>query len=555
MAAKRLSMRKIREVLRLIHEFGLPQRKVARSCSIGRSTVRDYVSRAAAAGLRWPLPEGLDDAALEKLLFPSPPPPGLERPIPDWSEIHTELRHKGVTLSLLWQEYKAVNPEGYQYSQFCELYRRWRGLLGVWMRQDHRAGEKLFVDYAGQTVEVINADTGEVKEAQIFVAVLGASSYTFAEAAWSQSLPDWIGSHERAFGFFGGVPELVIPDNLKSGVSKACRYEPDLNPTYQDMANHYGAAVIPARVRKPKDKAKVESGVLVVERWILARLRKRTFFSLDELNRAIRGLLEDLNNRSMQKLGRSRRELFEKLDRPALGPLPLIPFQYAEWKKAKVNIDYHIELDGHYYSAPYQLTGKQLDVRFSARIVECFHKGKRVASHRRSFKTGRHTTIAEHMPRSHREHLKWTPERLLNWAAKTGPACEAMAKAIMESRSHPLQGFRSVLGIMRLAKTYGDERLEAACQRALDINAKSFSSVKSILNNNKDKEKSPQISQPMLPIEHQNIRGNGYYAPKKGETDRADQSHHGKTQNHEAHRNVQGPGRTGTDGRHPKPVF
>lgn len=258
------------------------------------------------------------------------------------------------------------------------------------MRQDHRAGEKLFVDYAGQTVDVVKTKTGEVKDAQIFVAVLGASNYTFWEATWSQGLPDWISSHERAFSFFDGVPELVIPDNLKSGVSKACRYEPDLNPTCQDLANHYGTAVIPARVRKPKDKAKVESGILVVESWILARLRKRTFFSLDELNRATKGLLEQLNSQPMQKLGRSRRELFEKLDRPVLDPLPLMPFQYAEWKKAKVNIDCHIELDGHYYSAPYQLAGKQLDVRFSARIVECFHKGRRVASHRRSFKKGRH---------------------------------------------------------------------------------------------------------------------------------------------------------------------
>ena len=543
MAAKRLSMRKIREVLRLRHEFGLSQRDIARSCSIGRTTVRDYLSRASAAGLSWPLPPGLDDGAIDRLLFPPAPPPGARRPLPEWSEIHLELRKKGVTLELLWEEYKSVYPEGYQYSRFCELYRDWRGLLKLWMRQDHRAGEKLFVDYAGQTVDVVNPKTGEIKDAQIFVAVLGASSYTFCEATWSQSLPDWIGSHERAFRFFGGVPELLIPDNLKSGVNKTCRYEPELNPTYQDLAHHYNTAVIPARVRKPKDKAKVESGVLVVERWILARLRKRTFFSLDELNQAIKELLEYLNNKPMQKLKRSRRELFERLDRPALGSLPLIPFPYAEWKTAKVNVDYHIELDFHYYSVPYQLYGKKLDVRHSSRTVEIFHKGKRVASHRRSFKKGLHTTLDVHMPRGHREYLKWTPERLLNWAAKTGPACEGLARAIMNSRTHPQQGFRSVLGIKGLSKTYGEERLEAACQKALDIKARSLKSVKSILKNNLDKKPAKQSSQPMLPINHHNIRGKSYYAPKEGDASHAEQSNHGQADCHEADRNGQGPGR------------
>jgi len=549
MAAKRLSMRKIREVLRLRHEFGLSQRAIAKSCSIGRTTVRDYLSRASAAGLSWPLPRGLDEAAVERLLFPPAPVSGSKRPLPDWGEIHTELRRKGVTLELLWEEYKSVYPEGYQYSRFCELYRGWRGFLQLWMRQDHKAGEKLFVDYAGQTVDVVNPKTGEVSDAQVFVAVLGASSYTFAEASWSQGLPDWIGSHERAFAFFGGAPELLIPDNLKSGVSKACRYEPELNPTYQDLALHYNTAVIPARVRKPKDKAKVESGVLVVERWILARLRKRTFFSLDELNRAIKELLRELNERPMQKLGRSRRELFEKLDRPALKSLPLIPFPYAEWKKAKVNVDCHIELEGHYYSAPYQLAGKRLDVRYSARIVEIFHRGKRVASHKRNFKKGLHTTIDEHMPRAHREYLKWTPERLLNWAAKTGPACDSLARAIMNSRAHPQQGFRSVLGIMRLGKTYGDERLESACQKALEIKAKSLKSVKSILKNGLDKKVQTQSSQPMLPINHHNIRGKDYYAPGKGEMSLADQPDHGKAERHEADRHGQGPGRADGDER------
>ena len=328
-------------------------------------------------------------------------------------------------------------------------------------------------------------------------------------------------------------------------MDKACRYEPDLNPTYHDLAKHYGTAVIPARVRKPKEKAKVESGVLVVERWTLARLRNRTFFSLDEMNQAIKTLLERLNNRQMQKLQRSRKVMqFERLDRPALKPLPLIPFPYAEWKTAKVNVDYHIELDGHYYSVPYQLAGKRLEVRYSARTVECFHKGKRVASHRRSFKKGRHTTTAEHMPRDHREYLKWTPERLLNWAAKTGPACEGLASAIMNSRAHPQQGFRSVLGIMSLGKTYGDERLESACQRALKINSKSYTGVKSILKNNLDKKSKVQSKQALLPIEHHNIRGKNDYAPKEGDVSFADQPNHGQADRHASDRDGQGPDRT-----------
>jgi transposase len=554
MAAQRLSMRKIREILRLKHESGLSARKIAESCSVGRTTVSEYLSRAAAAGLDWPLPPWLDDSRLEQLLFPPPPPPDLIRPLPIWAEVHLELRKKGVTLALLWEEYKAAYPDGYQYSQFCELYRRWRGKLSLWMRQDHKAGEKLFVDYAGQTVGMVDPHTGEIKEAQIFVAVLGASSYTFAEATWTQGLPDWIGSHLRAFSFFGGVPELLVPDNLKSGVYRACRYEPGINLTYQEMAAHYGTAVLPARVKKPKDKAKVEAGVLLVERWILARLRKRTFFSLDELNQAIAELLQQLNRRPFKKIQGSRKELFQRLDRPALRPLPPVSYQYAEWSKAKVNMDYHLEVGRHYYSAPYQLVGKRLDIRITARTVECFFKGKRVASHRRSFKQGRHTTLDGHMPRAHREHLKWTPERLLNWAAKTGPATEELARVIMQSRAHPQQGFRSVLGIMRLTKAHGDHRVEAACRRALAINAKSFKSVQSILKNGLDRKpaegKRPEIN----PINHQNIRGAAYYAPRK-EEQIADPPHHGKADRDEADRHGQGHGRANGDERYQFPLL
>lgn len=513
MPRPRLTMRKIHELLRLRFEQGLTHREIAQSLKVARSTVGDHLDRFREAGLSWPLPAELSDEALERLLFPPPPPADAERPVPDWLLVHRELRRKGVTLNLLWQEYKAGCPDGYQYSWFCEGYRRWAQLLDLPMRQDHKAGEKCFVDYAGQTVPVQTPQTGQLREAQIFIAVLGASSYTFAEATWTQCLPDWIGSHVRAFEFFGGVVEIVVPDNLKSGVKSPHLYEPDINPTYQEWARHYGVAVIPARVRHPQDKAKAEAGVLLVERWILARLRHQTFFSLDELNRAIRELLTELNERPFQKLPGSRRSQYEEVDRPALRSLPLQRYEYAAWKKARVHIDYHVEVDGHYYSVPYTLVKQEVEVRLTARIVEVFHRRQRVASHLRCFNRGRHTTIREHMPKAHQHYAEWTPERLVRWASRSGEATAGLVQTILETRSHPQQGFRSCLGIMRLGKTYGTQRLEAACRRALALGACSYKSVESILRSKLDGKPLPdQTSRQLaLPIRHDNVRGPDYY--------------------------------------------
>jgi len=505
-------MRKTKEVFRLKFDCQLSNRKIAESCLIARSTVAEYLFRFQQAALSWPLPEAMDDARLERLLFPPTSlTPSSERPLPDWLDIHNELRRKGVTLALLWQEYKAQHPTGYQYSQFCYWYRQWAKKIDPIMRQEHRAGEKMFVDYAGQTVEIYDLQTKQMREAQIFVAVLGASNYTYAEATWTQTLPDWIGSHSRAFAFVGGVPKVVVPDNLKSGVSKACFYEPDINPTYLDMANHYGTAVIPARVRKAKDKAKVEVAVQVVERWILARLRNRQFFSLSQLNDAIAQLLAELNSRPFKKLPGCRKKLFDTLDWPALDPLPSKPYQYAEWKKATVNIDYHIEVERHYYSVPYQLIKNKIDVRITQTTIECFYKNNRVASHIRSYQKGRHTTVKEHMPRSHQKWAQWTPQRLINWAAKIGPHTATLIEMILNSRAHPQQGFRSCLGILRLAKGYGDDRLEAACSRAVVIGGTSYKSVQSILKHNLDQTPLPQEETTESCIEHINIRGAHYY--------------------------------------------
>lgn len=505
-------MRKIKDVLRLHFDNGLGQRPIGLCLGLSRTTVGDYLRRAVRAGLSWPLPEGLSDHELEQQLFPPVVAvPVADRQIPDWSHIHTELKRKGVSLMLLWEEHQADNPQAYRYSRFCDLYRAWAGKLKLSMRQTHRAGEKLFVDYAGHTLEIVDPRSGEIRTAQIFVAVLGASNYTFAEATWSQNLSDWLGSHRRCFEFFGGIPQIVVPDNLKSGVSKACRYEPDLNPSYQELAEHYGTAIIPARVRKPQDKAKAEVAVQIVERWILARLRNSSFFSLTEANAAIRELLADLNSRPFKKLPGSRRESFDALDRPALQPLPATAYEFAQWKKVRVNIDYHVEIDGHYYSVPYQLHGKQLDARFTAGCIECYHQNKRVASHARSYTKGQHSTIAEHMPKAHKDYAKWTPGRLIGWAANKGPQTAALVESILKSRSHPQQGFRSAMGLIRLGKAYGSERLEAACALAIEGEATSYKSVKSILKTGLDQ----QPSQPELfqaePIDHGNIRGGNYY--------------------------------------------
>jgi len=512
MPTERVSMRKIREVLRLSYAGRLSNSAVARSCGIGRTTVQVYLSRARAAGLGWPLPEDMTDGELEGLLFPPRVGAGgVERPAPDWGYVHKELNRKGVTLLLLWEEYKGAHPEGYQYSRFCDLYREWAGRLPVWMRQSHKAGEKLFVDYAGQSVAVVNPKTGELSDAQIFVATLGASNYTYAEASWTQSLPDWIASHVRAFEFFGGVAEILVPDNLKSGVSSPCRYDPDINPTYYELASHYGMAVIPGRVAKPRDKAKVEVGVQGVERRILAPLRNRTFLSLAELNEAIWGLLEQYNARAFQQMEGSRRSLFERVDRPALSPLPAQPYEYAEWVKARVSLDYHVCAEGHYYSVPYRLVKHKVDVRLSAGTVEIFHNGQRVASHLRSHKKHHHSTKSEHMPESHRAHAEWAPERVIGWVGKAGAATAQLTEHIIASRPHPQQGYRACMGIKRLGEQYGTERLEAACARALAIGSPSYKSVKSILNKGLDRQPLPDRPPATLRIDHDNVRGAQYY--------------------------------------------
>ncbi len=504
-------MHKTREILRQKWALGRSHREVGRSLAVSLGLVSSTLGRAETAGLStWEGVAALSDRTLETKLYG--PGRTATRPRPDPVWIHTERQRKGVTLELLHLEYLEAQPDGYRYTQFCEYYRRWCKQKRLSMRQVHRAGEKLFVDYAGHKPKIVNRMTGEVHEVELFVATLGASSYTYAEATESQRVADFVASHTRALAFFGGVPELVVPDQLKSGVTRACRYEPGVQRSYDEWSQHYGTTILPARPRKPRDKAKVEVAVQVAERWILARLRNETFFSLFELNQRIFALLEDLNDRPMRAYGQSRRERFEELDRPALAPLPVVPFELAVWKHAKVNLDYHVVLDRHFYSVPHPLVHERVELRSTATTVEVLNKGQRVAVHRYDPMPGTYTTVPAHMPKAHQKHLAWTPTRLITWGRSVGPETEILVKRILADRPHPEQGYRSCLGVLRLAKQYGTARLEAACKRAVSVNARSYRHVHSILKNGLDRMAlATDEEQTRLPLEHENVRGGDYY--------------------------------------------
>lgn len=503
-----------RKILRLRFDSKLSHRQIALSTGVSKGAVQKYLCLFEATGLPWPLPEGLEDSALAEKLCPRVGGGAIKYTLPDYPDISQALKEHGVTLALLWEEYvEAYGLLALRYSAYCERYRGWSKKQATVMRQVHKAGEKAFVDYSGVLLPIHDARTGEVRDAEIFVMVMGASNYTFAEATWTQRLPDWIASHMRAYRFFGGVPTLTIPDNLKSGVKAADRYEPLLNETYEEMAAHYGTAVLPARPYKPRDKAKVEAGVQLVQRWILARLRKRTFFSLAEANKAIAELLGDLNNRRFKKMKEhSRLSLFVSLDKPALRPLPADDYVFMESLKARVHMDYHLEVDHHLYSVPYTLVKQQLDVRLGARVVDFLLHGKKVASHPRSFRKHGRSTITAHMPLSHQKHLEWTPGRFLSWGNQVGPRTRDVVRHLLEDRPHPEHGYRSCLGLLSLSKKYTPARLEAACERALGLQSPNYRSVKSILVTGLDRQGPPRREEELFTIaDHGNVRGPHYY--------------------------------------------
>jgi transposase len=511
MATERLSMRTIREILRHKWALGRSHREVAASLGVSVGAVSTAEHRARQAGLDWPTVETLNDAALEARLHGAAATE-RPRPFPDPVYLHTERKKPGVTLELLHHEYLERHPDGYRYTQFCEYYRRWCQTRRLSMRQVHRAGEKLFVDYSGKKPEIVDPQTGEVREVELFVAVLGASNYTYAEATATQQIGDWIQSHVHAFEYLGGLPALVVPDQLRTGVSRPCRYEPELQRSYEELARHYGTVILPARPAHARDKAKVEAGVLVAQRWILARLRHETFFALAALNQRIAELREDLNGRLMRHYRTSRRALFEQLDRPALKPLPATRYEHALWKLVRAGIDYHVEFDGHYYAVPFTLRGEQLELRATTTTVEIFHQGQRLIAYPRSFERGRHTTHPEFLPKSHQAHLEWSPARITRWAATIGTHTRGLVEAILADRPHPEQGYRSCLGILRLAKRYGESRLEAACERALAVRARSYRHVESILKHRLDRMPAPEASpNDRTPVVHPNLRGRDYY--------------------------------------------
>lgn len=511
MATARLSMRNVREILRQKLQLKRTHREVAKAVGVSGGAVGSLMSRWKALGLSWEDAERLTDELLEQRLFGPRLPSTAPRPMPDMLWLHRELKRPAVTLELLHLEYLEAHPDGYRYSRFCDHYNAWLAKQRLSMRQDHRAGEKLFIDYSGRKARVVDPETGEVREAEVYVAVLGASSYVFAEASWSQKLADFVASTTRALEFLGGVPGALVIDNLKAGVTRPDRYEGDVNRTFREMAAHYGTVVLPARPYKPKDKAKVEVSVQVVQRWILARLRNRVLHSLGELNLAIGELLEALNGRVTRHLKRSREQLFVELDKPALQPLPSTRYEVAYWKTVRANIDYHVEVFGHLYSVPYTLRSEELDARVTGTSVEVFLGRSRVASHLRSDRRG-HTTVGEHMPSSHRAHAEWTPSRFLHWAGEVGPMTQVLVQAILEERPHPEMGYRSCLGILKLAKKFGHERLERACARAVRVRARSYRHVATLLE--KGLESTPLPSDDttaVQPLLHGNLRGPDYY--------------------------------------------
>jgi transposase len=511
MATERLSMRQTREILRQKWRLGRTHREVAQSLGISSGAVGTTVLRARAAGLDWAQVDTLSDEALQARVYGPPTPPTHHRAVPDCAYLHAERRKPGVTLELLHLEYLEQHPDGYRYTQFCEFYRRWVKRRGLSMRQIHRAGEKLFVDYAGQKPSVIDPSTGERISVELFVAVLGASNYTYAEATLTQQVPDWIASHQRAFAFLGGVTTALVCDQLKSGVVIPCRYEPGLQRTYDEFAQHYGTVILPARPAKARDKAKVEVAVQVVERWVLARLRHETFFSLAALNARLADLITELNARPMRLYRANRRDLFERLDQPALRPLPADAFVYGEWKTARVNVDYHIELHGHYYSVPYTLVHEAVDVRASVSTVEIFHRGQRVAAHRRADVRGRHTTDAAHMPKAHQRHLEWTPSRIMGWAQTIGPADGSARRSDSRRAAPPRAGLSLLSRHPALGQRYGPARLEAACARAGTVAARSYRHVDSILKHGLDQVPLSTAVPTARPLVHEHVRGPQYY--------------------------------------------
>jgi transposase len=505
---RRISMRKLKEAARLLLEFKLGVRQIARTCNISTSTAHAYVDRLKELDVPYGEIAAMGDDELGELLFPKEQRSSAKR-LPDFEYLSKEMTKKGVTLLLLHEEYKKDNPGGYEQSRFYTLYREWAKKVDPVMRFTHKAGEKMFIDFSGDKAHYQDPTTGKIVEVELFISVLGASSYLYARAVSDQTTENFVNCTIKAFEFYGGCTEYVVPDNARSAVTHPSYYEPDINRVFAAMAEHYTIAVLPTRVRKPRDKAKVENGVLQAQRRILASLRNTTFFSLAELNKAIAEETKKLNERPMTGISKSRHDLFLEIDKPALRPLPQERYTLTAWKKGKVHIDYHIDVEKTHYSVPYTLLGQNVDISYTSSLVEIYHRGKRIASHMRVNKPGAFVTDKLHMPHSHRQYLEWTPERIKSWGEKIGLHTKLLMEAIMEHREHPEHGYRSCLGLIRLAKLYPPERVDQACKRACDLQAYNYKSVKALLERGLEKM-SPEVKQKIIPL-HSNVRGKNYY--------------------------------------------
>lgn len=549
MANKRIAMRKIREVLRLCWDLRLGQSKAAEILGISSCTVNRIIQRAQATKLTLTQVQEMDDVALERLLYPPPEDRPKVYPEPDYAYIHSELRKKGVTLQLLWQEYKEQFPHGYQLSQFTEKYSRWKSTLRLSMRMVHQAGDKAFSDFAGAKFKITDPATGEVTSAHLFVSVLGASGFTFVDVYPNERAESWCTAQADAFQYFQGVPRAVIPDNPRSVVDKPCRYEPDINEAFRYMTEHFGCTVLPARVKHPKDKAKAELSVLLATRWIFARLRKRTFLSFDELRTTVRALREELNDRKFKKLPGSRRSQYEAIDRPALRPLPERKYEYFDIVRTRVGLDHHVEYEQHWYSVPYQLAKKEVELRVTNNMIEVLHGGKRAASHFRvKSRDGQSTTLNEHRPRAHREFAERNPDGLLSNARSIGIATYALIEQLINSAKHPDQAFNSAYGVLRLSKMHGKDRLEAACQRGLATGAISYKSIKSILSTGLDRRPLPAAMKTSLRVVHSNIRGADYFRNEEWRSNDVARTNDCGTEESQAARYDSSSGTSGADG-------
>jgi transposase len=496
----------IREMLRLT-AAGLNQTQVAQSCNAARSTVQDYQQRAAVAGVKYEAALQMPDDELLRVLGKG----GARRERKpceiDYAEVTRELPKKGVTMLLLWREMVLQQGKDISYSEFCRRVRAQSAATGYVMRQTYVPGEKLFVDYSGLKIAYLDRETGKALEAEVFVAALGASSYTYAEATADQTSVSWLGSHCRAFQFLGGLSAVVVPDNLKPGVKNSWWYEPEINRSYQDFAEYHGIAVLPTRTQTPRDKAKVEKAVQEVERWIIAPLRHRTFYSIAEINEAIRSLLAELNSKTMRDYGASRQELFEQLDKPALKALPAVSYEFAQWKKARVHLDYHVELEKHWYSVPYYHARKEVWVKATERCVEVYENNQRVALHVRSRRQYAHTTLPEHMPPEHAEVKSWTAEKFTAWGKAIGPETHAFVVNLLTSKPFREQAFRAILGLQRLCERYTPPRIEASCKRANFFKLSALRNIRSILEKDLDGLTLPQLAAEQIVLEHANLRG------------------------------------------------